>query len=105
QDGFVSLNATLSGGSFVTRVLVFAGTELHLNFATSAAGTVQVEIQDPSGTPLPGFALNDSPEIFGDSIDYVVQWTAGASLNELAGKMVRLRFKMSDADLFSIRFQ
>ncbi|MCI0514853.1 hypothetical protein L0128_16690, partial [candidate division KSB1 bacterium] len=34
QDGFVSLNATLSGGSFVTRVLVFAGTELHLNFAT-----------------------------------------------------------------------
>ena len=37
-DGFVSVNAPMSGGEIVTKSLRFQGRALALNFATSAAG-------------------------------------------------------------------
>src|SRR5690606_22651003 len=43
-DGFVSLQAPYQGGEMVTKPLTFAGKELTLNFSTSAAGGIQVEI-------------------------------------------------------------
>ena len=103
-DGFVSVQAPLSGGEFVTKPLVFQGKELVMNFATSAAGSVQVEIQDVTGRPIPGFALPDSTEIFGDQIEGRVSWGGGSDLGELAGRPIRLRFVLKDADLYSFRF-
>ena len=41
-DGFVSLQAPLSGGEFVTRPILFEGKELVMNYSTSAAGSVRV---------------------------------------------------------------
>ncbi|MFM9960507.1 MAG: hypothetical protein ACKV2Q_04700 [Planctomycetaceae bacterium] len=34
----------------------------------------------------------------------IVKWKSGDNLSTLAGKPVRLRFEMSDADLFAIQF-
>ena len=62
-DGFVSVHAGYAGGEFVTKPLIFQGENLHLNFATSAAGSIRVEIQDAKGNPLPGFSLEESPLI------------------------------------------
>ena len=45
-DGFVSVNAPMSGGELITQPVTFTGNQLWLNFATSAAGSVQVELQD-----------------------------------------------------------
>ena len=111
-DGFVSVNAPYSGGEFVTRPLRFSGSELGLNYATSAAGSIRLEIQDTNGNPLPGFALEESPLIWGDEIEHTVRWErshAGAAsekpLARVAGKPVRLRFVMKDADLYSLRFR
>lgn len=104
-DGFVSINAPLSGGEFVTKPLVFEGKELVLNFSTSAAGGIRIEIQDADGKPLPGFSLDDAPENFGDSLDRVAQWKDGQNLSALSGRPVRLRFVMKDADLFSLQFR
>ncbi len=73
--------------------------------ATSAAGDVRVEIQDASGKPLPGFTLDDCPPIFGDAIERTVTWKTGGDVGAFAGKSVRLRFALKDADLFAIRFQ
>jgi hypothetical protein len=103
-DGFASVNAPHAGGSLQTKPLKVSGEGLQLNYATSAAGSIRVEIQDLDGMPLPGFALDDCPEIIGDEIERVVGWGKGASLGMLAGKAVRLRFVLRDADLFSIRF-
>jgi hypothetical protein len=103
-DGFVALHARQKGGEFVTRPLAFRGKELSLNFATSAAGHVRVEFQGAAGEPLPGFALADSDELFGDTLGRVVTWKGKADLGSLAGKAVRLRVVMSEADLFSLRF-
>jgi hypothetical protein len=104
-DGFVSLRAGSHGGEFSTRPLTFTGKTLTINFSTSAAGSIRVEVQDLSGQPIPGFALDDCPETFGDRIDQVVAWKQGSDLSNLAGQPVRLRFVMKDADLYSIRFQ
>ena len=104
-DGFVSVNAPGKGGEFTTRPLTFTGKELEMNFSTSVAGSVQVEIQDAGGTPLPGYGLEDCPEIFGDHLERVVSWKGGSDVSGLAGKPIRLRFVMKDADLYSIRFR
>jgi len=103
-DGFASVSASLDGGEMVTRPLVFTGKQLKINFSTSTAGSIRVEIQDSRGKPLDGYALADSAEIFGDAIDYAVSWGGAASVEKLAGQAVRLRFVLRDADLFALRF-
>lgn len=102
-DGFVSIHAPLRGGELLTKPLRFTGDRLTLNFATSAAGDIRVEIQDAKGEPHPGFGLEDCAPIFGDTLDRTVVWKGG-SLNKLAGTAVRLRFVLRDADLYSFRF-
>jgi len=104
-DGFVSLEAPLDGGEFLTKPVTFEGDELVLNYTTSAAGAVRVELQHPDGTPYDGFSLSESPELFGDDLDRTVTWSDDRSAGELAGEPVRLRFAMSDADVYSFRFR
>jgi hypothetical protein len=103
-DGFVSVHASFQGGELVTKPFTFSGSKLEVNFETSAAGGLRVEIQDEQGKPLPGFALADCPEAIGDEIDHIVAWSAGTNVASLAGKAVRLRFALRDADLYSMRF-
>ena len=102
--GFVSIRADFGGGEFVTKPLTFSGEALHLNYSTSAAGSVQIEIQEPEGTPLPGFGLADMDPLFGDELDERISWRGTDSLAELAGRPVRVRFVFRDADVFALRF-
>ncbi len=104
-DGFVSVNAPYAGGELVTRTLTFAGKHLVINYSTSAVGSVKVEIQDSRQRPIPGFTLDDTVEIWGDETERVVAWRNGHDVSRLAGRPVRLRFVMKDADLYSIRFR
>jgi hypothetical protein len=53
---------------------------------------------------LPGFSLKDSSEVFGDTTDRVVSWKGDPSLIALSGVPVRLRFVLSDSDLYAFRF-
>ena len=105
-DGFVSVNAGFEEGEFLTRPLVFSGRELEINYSTSAAGMMRVEIQDAeSGDPFPGFSLEDSRKVWGDEIARIVKWGKGdGDVSSLAGKPIRLRFVMNEADLFAIKF-
>lgn len=104
-DGFVSLQAPAKGGELVTKPIKFAGAKLTLNYSTSAAGTVWVEIQDATGKPLPGFALDDCEPLFGDIIEREVRWRQGADLSSLAGQPIRLRFVLKDADVYAYQFK
>ncbi|HJT77335.1 MAG TPA: hypothetical protein VJ739_09065 [Gemmataceae bacterium] len=104
-DGFAAAVAPYADGELRTKPLTFAGKELALNFATSAAGGIRVEIQDAAGTPLPGFTLADSVETIGNEIERAVRWKWGADVSRLAGKPVRLRFVMHDARLYALQFR
>ena len=103
-DGFISVNAGAEQGELLTKPLTFSGNELRLNFSTSAAGSLRVEIQDADGEPIPGFALADATDLFGDEINGTYSWKSGADVSSLVGKPVRLRLVMRDADLYSFRF-
>jgi len=103
-DGFASVNAPYEGGAFTTKPLRFAGRRLLLNFATSAAGSLRVEIQNAEGQPLPGFAAADCREILGNRIEWPVAWKSGDDVGKLAGQAVRLRFVMKDADVYALQF-
>lgn len=102
-DGFVSLHAS-GDAEMVTRPLRFSGNKLAINYATSGAGNVRVEIQDASGVPLAGFALADCRSLSGDSIEQIVTWTSESDVSSLAGSTVRLRFVFQDADLYAMQF-
>jgi len=104
-DGFVSVRAGAAAGELLTKPVRFAGGELVLNLSTSAAGSLRVEIQDADGVAVAGFALADCRPIVGDAIEYAVRWRGDPELASLAGKPVRLRFVLKEADLFSLRFR
>ena len=104
-DGFVSAKAPMSGGELITKPVRFNGRRLELNFSTSAAGSLRVELQDLNGNPLPGFALADCPPIFGDTIERPVMWAQSQDVSALAGRAVRLRFELKDADLYAFQFR
>jgi hypothetical protein len=104
-DGFVSVNAPFAGGEMTTRPLRFRGRELTLNLSTSAAGSVRIEILDGGGEAIPGFTRADAVELIGDDLERVVAWKQGSDLASLAGRPIRLRFVMKDADLYSLQFR
>ena len=66
QQGFASMHAGGTSGEFTTHPIKFDGKSLVLNYATSAVGFLQIEIQDENGQPLPGFTMEDMPELYGD---------------------------------------
>jgi hypothetical protein len=104
-DGFASMNAGYHGGEFVTKPLIFKGHCLAINFSTSAAGSVWVELQTADGNAIEGFALDECDEIIGDEIARTVTWSDSADLARLTGKPVKVRFKLKDADVYSLQFR
>ena len=84
---------------------MFDGNELELNYSTSAAGSIRVEIQDVEGRPQPGFSLEEYAAMYGDEIEGIAEWEGGTDIGSLAGKTVGLRFALMDADLYAFRFR
>jgi len=103
-DGFTSLHAGYSEGNVTTKPFVFSGRELEVNYSTSAAGSIKIEIQDENGQPIPGYEIESSQEIIGNEIKRIVTWSGVSDVSELAGQPVRLRIRMKDADLYSLKF-
>ena len=103
-DGFVSASASYRGGELLTKPFTVSGRTLELNFVTSAAGGIRVEILDENGKAFPGFALSDCPEMIGDEIERHATWKDGPDVSKLAGKVIQLRFALKDADLYSLKF-
>jgi len=103
-DGFASAEADYQGGKLTTRPFVFEGHELEINYSTSAAGSIKIEIQDESGNPLPGYNIEDCQEIIGNEVKRIVNWNGSADVEALQGKTVRLAFTMKDSNLYSFKF-
>ena len=96
QDGFASFKAPYSGATLVTKPFVFEGDSLLINFRTSAAGNVYITLRDEDGNEA------KSCELFGNAIDRRVSFDK--PISDFAGKAVRMEFKMSDAEMYSFKF-
>lgn len=107
RDGFTAVEADYDGGQFTTPPLRFDGNSLHLNVDTSALGLVRVELLEPDGQPIPGFALSDCDRIHtANTVDRVVTWRRGKfSLADVQGRPMRVRFELRfGAKLYSFQF-
>lgn len=103
RDGFVSADAWLAGGTFITPPLTFEGDSLVLNVDLSSGGWLQVEVADAQGRPLDGFEFEAAPVITGNAVDKVVPFAG--NLSQLAGTEVRLRFAMREAKMYAFQFR
>jgi hypothetical protein len=103
-DGFVSVHAPYRGGELLTKPLIFEGNSLEINYSTSAAGEVRIEVLSDEGRPIEGFTLSQCDAIFGDQISRTVTWGGNADVSRISGKPIKLRFVLKDADLYSFRF-
>ena len=104
-DGFSSLHSGYGGGEMLTRPFRFDGSELLVNYATSAADSIRIELRDATGAAIDGFALDDCDLIIGDDVDRAVTWKGNTDVSRTARRPIRLRFAMKDADLYSLRFR
>lgn len=102
-DGFVAASGDAQG-ELLTRPLRFAGRSLELNARTRGGGSIRVELRDEAGRPLPGFTAAESVPLVGDEIAWRPAWRGEPDLASHAGRPIRLRFLLADADLFSLRF-
>ncbi|HXK58894.1 MAG TPA: LamG domain-containing protein [Acidobacteriota bacterium] len=109
-DGFISANSPYDREAIMkTKPLVFTGNRLVLNIDTDAAGYAQVGFLDENDRPIEGFSVDDCVYINGDFVDAEVEWMRGSGtsvkdVSSLAGRTVRLVFRMRGARLFSMQF-
>ena len=54
---------------------------------------------------MDGYRLENSSLTFGDELEREIRWKGGPDVGKLAGRPLRLRFVLRDADLFAFRFQ
>ena len=130
-DGFVSLDSPYDKEAVaVTRPFIFDGNRLVLNIDTDAAGYAQVGFLDENKNAVPGFGVDDCIYINGDFINTEVEWMQNrreivkistdddednstrsekvittSDVSTLAGKTVRLIFRMRGAKLYSMKFE
>lgn len=102
KDGFACYMAGGDEAVLVTKPLEFSGKDLHLNFSTSAYGYIYVDVLDEDGNKI---GDKESFEIYGDTIDRKICFSDSTDFSEFSGKAVRLRFRMRDAKLYSMKFE
>lgn len=104
-DGFARLRAGRPKGKVLTKLFTAEGEQLFLNFATSAVGTVRIEVLDADHQTIEGFSGRAAPKLFGDSVHHPVKWSKHRSWSELKGCPIRLRFTLNEADLYALQQQ
>ena len=102
-DGFFYLEAREKPGTIVTRPFELKGDKLQVNVDASA-GLVRVELLDAQGHPVPSFS-GDAAKTHRnvDHLKLEPEWRGQTSLSSLKGKVIRLRFHLENARLYSFR--
>ena len=101
-DGLVSLEAKAEPGVVETVSLLPVGNRLIIN-ADASGGRIAVEVLDAEGKPIPGYTQEDCVAVDGDSVRHRIQWKQHSLLP--AGRPVRLRFHLQDANLYGYRIE
>lgn len=99
RDGFASLTDQGNGGEILTKKLEHRGKYLFVN-AACETGVVFAEILDEDGNIIEGFSKNDCIPICTDSTKVQMKWK-NRKLEELGSNIIRIRFYLKDASLYS----
>ncbi len=96
-DGFVALRGSADGGTVTTKKLRYQGQPLLLNYQVRPEGELSVQVLDESGE-----MIGQSERLVGEAVDEPVVWKLAPPNHPQA---VQLRFKLKNADLFSLRLK
>ncbi len=96
-DGFVSLHAGIRPEKVVTKEFTFAGSELRINFETSARGWMRITLRNTeTGEKL------HSDELFGNRINRIVDFDGDVA--KFSGSPVIMEIELCDADVYAFEF-
>lgn len=96
-DGFVSLHAGIHPEKVVTKAFIFEGSELRINFETSARGWLKIILREiQTGEVL------CSDELFGNRINRIVDFDG--DVVTFSGSPVVMEIELCDADLYAFEF-
>ncbi len=101
RDGFASVRAGEEEKVLVTRPVTFNGRYLFINAAIRKGGALRAELLDRRARAIAPFALNQSVPFNGDRTCVRLEWKHGNDLSALVGRPVRIRFTLTDGDLFA----
>lgn len=96
RDGFASMNGT---GELLTEPFCFKGEYLFVN--VEARGKLLVEVLDKDGKTIEGYTKDKCVPITVDNTRQLVEWDGKKTLAGLDGNVIRLRFYLTDGDLYS----
>lgn len=100
-DGFASLRAGEAEGVLVTKPFVLQGEHLLLNARTDPGGYIVVEVLDRTSRPIEGLTRSETLPFQGDALKQEVRWSAGRTLRDLRGQVVRFRFWLRRAEVYA----
>ncbi len=106
-DGALCLEAKGEVGTVMTKPFRLGGTRVAVN-VEAPSGEVRMEVLEPAqtGTPITDFTKEDSTayrEV--DELRLRPRWKNHSNLASLKGKIVRLKFYLNDAKLYSFQVQ
>ena len=97
RDGFASLDGS---GELLTRPVRFSGKRLFVN-VDATAGELRAEMVDEGGRAIAPYTLANSLPVRIDNTLQEVRWRGVEDLAGLAGKAVRIRFRLRHAQLYA----
>ena len=102
-DGFIGLSAGEHEGTIVTKPFKLEGDKLMIN-VDAHGGEVSVEVLDEAGQPLVGYSGDEVvPATKLDELRCQPHWKKHTDLSALRNKVVRLKFRLRDAKLYSFQ--
>ena len=96
RDGFASMSGT---GELQTTALKFEGSYFFVN--ANVKGSLKVELTDEKGEIISGFSKEDCKEYKGNSVKQKIEWKEYSNLNSLNGKIIKVRFYVTEGEIFS----
>ncbi|MBM4086315.1 MAG: hypothetical protein FJ272_16140 [Planctomycetes bacterium] len=100
-DRFVSVTAT-SEGRILTRPFWTENPCFFVNAEVAPGGCIRAEITDVEAKPIPGFELENSLPIVGDSCYHRLGWKGAPEPSSLANREIRIRLEAKAAKLYSV---
>lgn len=103
RDGFVSMHADKEEGFLLTEKLSFDGNYLFVNAdVNTRKAALAVEVLDEKGVPVPGYTKKDCIVLKNvDTTKAMITWKGHNDLNALHGKNIRLKFYLTNGDLYA----
>lgn len=102
RDRYVARAAGAREGLLRTRPFLLPGGPLTVNARVRSGGQLQARLLDEPGQVIAGFDWGDAAPITGDSLTLSLSWRT--PLVSLAGKPVRLEFRLREGELYGFDF-